>query len=158
MLESFVLGCNSANVDLRLNSLEVLTVLLGQTEVWLQVQENMFKLIDCFVNIAYECGSNPEFSEPLIQGLLNVFKDHTILARNTINDMSNGKKEALLKLIHTMSPELSKALKQDSRKDNNLNKNNNMNKNSLDNNNENINNAKESNQKNKHLSKQDTFT
>lgn len=52
MLDSFIIGCNSTNTDLRLNSLEVLTVLLTQSEVWLQVKENMFKLLDSLINIA----------------------------------------------------------------------------------------------------------
>jgi len=51
-MDSFLIGCNSKNEDLRLNALEVLTVLISQTEVWLQVQDNIFKLYDCLVNVA----------------------------------------------------------------------------------------------------------
>lgn len=94
-----MLGCNSKNMDLRLNSLEVLTVLLSQTEVWLQVEPNMNKLLDCFCQIANDNGSNSEYAEPLIQGMQNIFKNQKELAKKCLRIIPNLKKENLMKLV-----------------------------------------------------------
>jgi len=105
MLNSFLIGCNARNVDLRLNSLEVLTVLLGQTEVWLKVPENLSKIIDCFCTLSQEFGQNPEFAEPLVIGLKHILQAQEKGAKLCISSSTNPK-SALLNLVKKNDPEL----------------------------------------------------
>lgn len=106
MMDSFLIGCNSKNEDLRLNSLEVLTVLVSQTEVWLQVQDNVFKLYDCLVNVAYDCRANPEFHEPLVLAVKNMVTANEKLSKMTINTYNNPRKAQLLNIVKKIDAEL----------------------------------------------------
>lgn len=110
MLDSFIIGCNSGNVDLRLNSLEVLTVLIGQTDVWLQVQENIHKLLECLINISVDCANNSEFEEPIVLGIKNLINANQPLAKITFESIKNAKKKNLINLIAKTDSELAAQL------------------------------------------------
>jgi len=69
MLDSFIIASNNSNVDLKLNAIEVISVLLSQTDVWLQVDDNIKKLIDLYINLSVHVTSNEEFKEPIILGI-----------------------------------------------------------------------------------------